>query len=72
MFGRDDTSYDDIRDRSIEAWLRDMATHDDLEVRGGVRVTQAFIEDLKRKIQQLENKNALKDKYLRQMREKIE
>ena len=59
---------DDIREKSIKQWLDQMSGHEDIEVRGGTKVTQGYIEDLKRKISSLEEKNAVKDRYLKKMK----
>jgi len=69
MFGKEDRTYDELRDKSIKKWLEDMNQHKDVEVRGGVRVTTDYIAYLKRKIMMLEEKSALKDKYLKKVKE---
>jgi hypothetical protein len=69
MFGKEDRTYDELRDKSIKKWLEDMNQHKDVEVRGGVRVTTDYIAYLKRKIMMLEEKSALKDKYLKKLKE---
>ena len=50
--------------------LREMSRHEDVAVRGGVKVTAEYLEDLKKQIRQLEEKCALKDAYLKKMKEK--
>ncbi|MDD5937030.1 MAG: hypothetical protein PUC65_15940 [Clostridiales bacterium] len=42
-----------------------MSNHSDIAVRGGVKVTRNYIEDLKNKIVMLEEKNALKDIFFK-------
>ena len=71
MFFKDDNTYNDIREKSIRQWLDDMSSHEDIAVRGGVKVTREYMDDLKKQIAALEEKNALKDRYLKQMKEKI-
>ncbi|MCT4632016.1 MAG: hypothetical protein N4A76_04665 [Firmicutes bacterium] len=68
MFGKEDNTFNELRENSINKWLQDMSSHGDIEVRGGTRVTIEYIEDLKRKITALEEKNALKDRYLKKMK----
>lgn len=70
MFFREDNTYNDIREKSIRQWLMEMSQHDDVAVRGGVKVTGDYIDELKNQIKVLEEKNALKDKYLKQINEK--
>lgn len=68
MLGKEDNTYNELRDKAITQWLDGMSRHDDIAVRGGVKVTKDFIEDLKKKIKFLEEKNALKDKYLKSVK----
>jgi len=68
MFGKEDKTYDALRDKSIKKWLEDMSHHEDVEVRGGVKVTTDYIVALKRKIEMLEETNVLKDKYLKKLK----
>jgi hypothetical protein len=68
MFWKEDNTYNELRDKSIIQWLDGMSQHEDIEVRGGVKVTQGYIEDLKKKIIMLEEKNTLKDKYLKKLK----
>ena len=70
MFGKKDTTYDEVRDKSISQWLEGMSQHEDIEVRGGVRVTKDYMDDLKKTIILLEEKNTLKDKYLKKLMDK--
>ena len=67
MFGEKDKTYDDVRDKSISQWLEGMSQHEDVEVRGGVKVTKDYMDDLKKTIIMLEEKNTLKDKYLKKL-----
>lgn len=68
MLGKEDNTYDELRDKVITQWLDGMSRHDDIAVRGGVKVTKDFIENLKKKIKFLEEKNALKDEYLKRVK----
>lgn len=63
---QEDNTYNDLRENSIRQWLEDMSRHEDVAVRGGVK----DLEDLKKQIRQLEEKCALKDAYLKKMKEK--
>lgn len=69
MFKEDETFFK-IREKSVEQWLDEMALHDDLAVRGGVKATREYVEDLKNRIQYLEQKCALRESYLKKMKEK--
>lgn len=70
MFKEKDKTYDDLREKSTYQWLDGMSNHEDLTVRGGVKVTLAYIESLKKAITNLESENAIKDGYLEKMRAK--
>lgn len=67
---QEDNTYNDLRENAIRQWLEDMSRHEDVAVRGGVKVTAEYLEDLKKQIRQLEEKGALKDAYLKKMKEK--
>jgi polyhydroxyalkanoate synthesis regulator phasin len=68
MFFQEDTTFRDIREKSIGQWIQDMASHEDITVRGGAKAVGDYIEDLKKQISMLEEKNALKDEYLKKLR----
>ena len=38
MFFREDTTYNDIRRKSLEQWLGEIENHEDIAVRGGVKL----------------------------------
>jgi len=68
MFEKEDNTYDELRARTINQWFDEISNHEDIVVRGGVKVTKEYIEDLQKKINHLESKNTLKDKYLKQLK----
>lgn len=70
MFIKEDNTYNEIREKSIRQWLQEMSVHEDVAVRGGVKVTEDYVDYLKEQIHELERKNKLKDEYLKKMREK--
>ena len=70
MFKQEDTTYNDIRERSLLAWLDEMEKHEDVAVRGGVTLCREYMEYLKQKCVRLENENALKNQYLKKMAQK--
>lgn len=70
MFIKEDNTYNEIREKSIRQWLQEMSMHEDVAVRGGVKVTEDYLDYLKRQIQELEQKNKLKDEYLKKLRER--
>lgn len=70
MFIKEDTTYNDMRYDSMMQWLEEQRDGDDVVNRGGAKLTIEYIEHLNKVIKQLEDKNALKDEFLKQMRNK--
>lgn len=70
MYIKEDTTFNDIRERAIRQWLDEISENEDVAVRGGVKVTREYLDTLKKQIAMLEEKNALKDKYLKQLKER--
>lgn len=70
---KEDHTFSETREKSVMQWLDDLKAHDDIVVRDGVRVTMDYIASLKKKVEQLEESNALKDRFLKKLKqEKME
>jgi len=67
---KEDTTYNDIRDKSLMQWLDQMAEHDDIAVRGGVKLAKEYIDHLKKENTRLESEIELRNQYLKKMKEK--
>lgn len=67
MFLLEDNSYNDIREKSLNSWLMEMEQHEDLAVRGGVRLARAYIQHLQDENKRLKEENELKNSYLKKM-----
>jgi polyhydroxyalkanoate synthesis regulator phasin len=67
MFTRPDDTYNNIRKRSLEQWLSEMENHEDVAVRGGVKLTREYIAHLEEEISRLKDECKLKDDYLKKM-----
>ena len=67
MFTRPDDTYNNIRKRSLEQWLSEMEKHEDVAVRGGVKLTREYIAHLEEEISRLKDECKLKDDYLKKM-----
>lgn len=65
MFLNEDTTYNDIRERSLLQWLDEMERHEDVAVRGGVKLCREYIQYLKQRNTKLEEENELKSTYLK-------
>ncbi len=70
MIFQDDTTFNDIREKSLNQWLDDMEVHEDIVVRSGVRLTRDYIEYLKQENARLKEENELKNAYLKRLRER--
>lgn len=68
MFKPDDTTYNDIRERSLMQWLSEMEQYDDVAVRGGVKLAREYVEFLKQENKRLQDENALKNEYLKKVK----
>ena len=67
MFITPDNTYNDIRERSLNQWLSEMEQHEDVAVRGGVKLCREYMEYLKKQNDKLKQENQLKNEYLRKM-----
>ena len=67
MFNKEDTTYNDIREKSLFQWLDEMEQHEDVAVRGGVKLTREYIQHLKDENKRLEEQNKLKNEYLKKV-----
>ena len=67
MFFQEDNTYNDIREKSLMQWLDEMEQHEDVAVRGGVKLTRDYVQYLKDEVQRLKDENELKNTYLMKM-----
>lgn len=70
MFFKEDTTYNDIREKSLMQWLEEMEQYEDIAVRGGVKLNREYILHLQDKIKRLEQENELKNQYLKKVAKK--
>lgn len=70
IFGSEDNTYNDIREKSLMQWLDELEQHEDIAVRGGVKLAKEYLGHLKDEIRKLESENELKAQYLRKMKGK--
>ena len=57
MFIKEDNTYNDIREKSLLQWLNEMEKHEDVAVRGGVKLEN----------KRLDSENNLKNEYLKKV-----
>ena len=67
MFNREDNTYNEIREKSLFQWLDEMEKHEDIAVRGGVKLPREYIRHLKDENKRLEEQNKLKNEYLKKV-----
>ena len=67
MFQIEDNTFRDLRERSLNQWLEEMEAHDDMAVRGGVRLCRDYIQYLMDENRKLKEQNALTQSYLWKM-----
>ena len=67
MFNREDNTYNEIREKSLFQWLDEMEKHEDIAVRGRVKLTREYIQHLKDENKRLEEQNKLKNEYLKKV-----
>lgn len=65
MWQKEDTTYRDLRENSLDQWLTEMEAHEDLQVRGGVRLAREYLAYLKKENQRLQEQNQLTQTYLK-------
>ena len=54
----------------LQQWLDEMEQHQDVAVRGGVKLTREYVQYLKDEIGRLRHENEVKNAYLKKLREK--
>lgn len=70
MFKNTDNTFNEIRSRSLMKWLDDIEEHEDIEVRGGVKLCREYIEYLINENKKLKEECELKNSYMKKMAEK--
>lgn len=66
----EDNTYNDIREKSLMQWLDDMEKHEDVAVRGGVKLAKEYFSYLKEENSRLKAESSLKSEYLKKVAEK--
>ena len=67
MLIKEDNTYNDIREKSLIQWLDEMEQHEDIAVRGGVKLCREYMQHLMNKNEKLQQENELKNSYLKKM-----
>ena len=67
MLIKEDNTYNEIREKSLMQWLDQMEHHEDVAVRGGVKLCREYMQYLKDRNNKLAEENELKNEYLKKM-----
>lgn len=67
---KEDNTYNDIREKSLNQWLTEMETHEDIAVRGGVKLAKEYLKHLKDENEKLKDEIALRNEYLKKIKNK--
>lgn len=67
---REDNTYNEIREKSLMSWLNEVQEKGSYNDACGAKLAIEYIQSLQEKIRILEEKNQMKDRFLRQMKEK--
>ena len=68
MYFSDKSEYQDIREKSLMQWLDEMEQHEDIAVRGGVKLAREYVQSLQKEIENLKSENELKKEYLKKLK----
>ncbi len=68
MYFTDKSEYNDIREKSLLQWLDEMEQHEDVAVRGGVKLAREYVQYLQDEIERLKQANELKSQYMRKLK----
>ena len=67
MYFPDKSEYLDIREKSLMQWLDEMEQHEDIAVRGGVKLAREYVQSLQKEIENLKSENELKKEYMKKL-----
>lgn len=67
MYFSDKSEYQDIREKSLMQWLDEMEQHEDIAVRGGVKLAREYVQSLQKEMENLKSENELKKEYMKKL-----
>lgn len=71
MYFKQDNTYNEMRKNSTMQWLKELLDSENVVNKNGAKLTIEHIEYLNNKIKELEDKNALKDEFLKKLKSKV-
>ncbi len=69
---REDNTFHEIREKSLMSWLKQVRAEGNFEDASGAELAMDYIQFLQDKIVKLEEKNRLKERYLKQLKQKLD
>lgn len=72
MFIKEDNTYNEMREKSTMQWLEEQLEAEDVVNRHGAKLTIEHIAYLNKKIEELEDKNKLKDEFLKKLKSELQ
>lgn len=67
---KEDDTFNEIREKSLFSWLDEMRNHEDVAVRGGVKLAEEYIKHLKDENSRLKSEVEKRNEYLKKLKEK--
>lgn len=71
MFFKEDNTYNEMRESSMKQWLGELLEGDDKVNKYGAKLTLEYLDYLDKKMKELEKQNALRDEFLKRMKNKL-
>lgn len=68
---KEDTTYNDIREKSLLQWLDEMEQHEDVAVRCGVKLAREYMEHLKDENSRIRSELQLSQEYLKKIKGRV-
>ena len=66
-----DNTYNDIRRKSLDAWLEEVLENGSYGDQCGAKLAKEYLAYLEGEIAKLEEKNRMKDQFLKQLKDKL-
>lgn len=71
MYIKKDNTYSTMKKNAAIQWLKEEMESKNLVDRNGAKVTLEHIDDLNKRIKELEDANKLKEKFLKKLKDKL-
>lgn len=71
MHIKEDHTYSEMIEKSVTQWLDETVKGEDIVNKHGAKLTLEYIDYLNKQIKELEDKNNLKDEFLKRLKRKL-